>query len=120
MKLVFIWLALISSSAFCLPVGQATVRLTNEGLSGIAAKDVRPDSQAMQIIEAKNCTASSTKTSRMNVSANCQFLHGVFRYFYKKNGVQQQTVLAFALSRKGTNSRAFIVSEPVHFVKAAR
>jgi hypothetical protein len=92
-----------------------TVKFTGRTIAGFPGKEHSPNGQNIELLDSEDCNSKVTSKSTIEVSDNCSFLHGVYRYIFIPSGerVRHQILIDFSLSKSSGKSHTFLVNAPL-------
>ena len=93
----------------------ANVQYLGKRITGMPAKQHSAQGQNIEVIETEECNSKVASHNSIEVSENCKFLHGVYRYIFTPRGeeVRHQVFIDFSLSKSGGKNHSFLVNEPL-------
>jgi hypothetical protein len=92
----------------------ASVLLQGGALTGVPAKQHRPQTQAMEVLDAEDCDAKVHDRASLDVPLHCGFVRGSYRYSFVENetGPPREVSVEFSVTRNGPRAFALLVGEP--------
>jgi hypothetical protein len=109
-------LGLFTTAVLALPSHSSpTVQYNGRRVVGVPSKQHNPTGQSIELLETEDCDAKAVSNSSIEVSENCKYLHGIYRYIYVPGGekIRHQVLMDFSLSKSGGKNHSFLVNEPM-------